>query len=47
MVKITVSYTDRKELKKVLQILNPLILRAKVAKEPKGVYKKAYIDLNL
>lgn len=47
MVKIRISYTERKELQKVLQILKPVILKVKHSDNKEGVYKKAYLDLNL
>lgn len=47
MVKIRISYTERKELQKVLQILKPFTLKVRHPENKEGVYKKAYIDLNL
>ena len=45
MVRITVSYEQKEELQKILEQLRPDIKRWKVAKNQKGRFKKAYIDM--
>ena len=44
-VRIKVSYTDDKELMEVLRILSPMIRSYKIAKQQKGAFKRAYIDM--
>lgn len=44
-VRIKVSYTDDEELMEVLRILSPMIRSYKIAKHQKGVFKRAYIDM--
>jgi len=43
--KIRVSYIYEKELEKVIELLQPMLRNVKVAKNNKGRYKKAYIEL--
>lgn len=45
VVKIKVSYKNDYELHKVTTRLAPMVKSVKVAKSPKGEYKKAYIEL--
>lgn len=47
MVKVTISYTERKELQKILELLKPHTLKVKRPETVKGVYKKAYVTLNM
>lgn len=47
MVKIKISYTERQELQKVLKLLKPHCYKIKIPKKQEGVYKKAYLDLDL
>lgn len=44
MLKIRISYSDRKQADMVLDILKPLLSRAKIRKSEKGKYKKLYIE---
>lgn len=45
VVKIKVSYKHESELFRVRRALEPMVKSVKVAKSPKGEYKKAYIEL--
>lgn len=44
-VKIMVSYSDDKELQDVLKILKPITKKHKVARNKKGEYFNAYIEV--
>lgn len=44
-VKITVSYTEDNELQDILKILKPITKKHKVAKNKKGRFFNAYIDV--
>lgn len=44
-VKIKVSYSTEKELEAVLNQLKPMNTKCSIAKNPKGKYKRAYIDI--
>lgn len=43
---VRVSYTEDKELQEVLMRLKPITKKYKVAKEKKGEYKNAYVEIN-
>lgn len=45
MIVIRVSYQSEAELKEVIKLLQPMLRNVKVAKNNKGKYKKAYIEL--
>ena len=45
MIKIKISYQNAQELHTVLRLLHPVIKSCKLAKEPRGEYKKAYVIL--
>lgn len=42
--KIRVSYTDPEELQEIVERLQPMLKNVKIAKNSKGIYKKAYMD---
>lgn len=44
-VKIKISYQERAELDRVLQLLRPAMKSFKASKNQNGAYKKAYIEL--
>lgn len=44
-VKIKVSYQEQEELEKVLFVLSPVMKSYKLAKQQKGKYKNAYVEL--
>lgn len=44
-VKIKISYTTKDELDKVLQVLSPVMKDYKIAKNQKGQYQKAYVEV--
>lgn len=44
-VKIKISYTTRKELEKVLQVLSPVMKDYKISKNQTGKYKRAYVEI--
>lgn len=43
-IRIKVSYTEEKELARIIYRLAPNIKRCRRAREQKGRYKRAYID---
>lgn len=45
LAKIKVSYVHDQDLEKVIKLLQPALEKVKVAKNNRGMYKKAYIDL--
>lgn len=45
MIKIRVSYNKPDELKKVLEILKPIVSSYRISKTPNGANKRAYIDI--
>ena len=47
MVKIKISYTERQELQKVLEVLKPYTLKIRQSKNQEGAFKKAYLVLNI
>lgn len=47
MVKLKVSYKKWEQLEELLEMLEPIILFHKIAKEQKGEYKRAYITLDI
>ena len=44
MLKIRISYSDRKQADMVMDILKPFITGAKIRESEKGKYKKLYIE---
>lgn len=46
-VKIKISFNDPEELKEILYILNPVLKCYNVSKNKKGIYRKAYAELDL
>lgn len=46
-VKIRISYTTSQELEKVLKYLKPIVKSCKPDKGANGIYKKAYVELNI
>lgn len=47
MVKLKISYTERSELPKLLQVLKPFIINSKKSQNREGEYKKAYATLDM
>lgn len=45
-VRIKVSYITDEELSEVINLLSPVVVNYKVAKNNKGTFKRAYIELN-
>lgn len=45
MLRLKVSYEDPKELVEFVSMMGNRVVRLKCAKEQKGRYKRAYIDL--
>lgn len=44
-VKVRISYQDKDELRKVMQLLHPAIKSYKITKGQQGAYKRAYIEI--
>lgn len=44
-VKIRISYQERKELDRILELLKPVTKSCRISGQ-QGTYKKAYIDTN-
>lgn len=44
-VKIRVSYQERVELDRVLQLLRPVMKGYKISGNKEGKYKKAYVEI--
>lgn len=49
MVKIRISYSKDTELKRILELLKPVLADAKIKtyKDDKGIYAKVYIQLEI
>lgn len=49
MVKIRISYSKDTELKRILELLKPILADAKIKanKDDKGIYAKIYIQLEI
>ena len=45
MVKLKISYDDKEELKRFLEVINPYISNLKTDKGDKGSYRKAYANV--
>ena len=45
LTKIRLSYVHDQELEKIVGLLQPILRKVKVAKNNKGIYKKAYIEV--
>ena len=45
MIKIKVSYQDKKELDKIIMLIGDNVEKVKLSKNNKGKFKKAYIYL--
>lgn len=45
LTKIRVSYVHDKDLERIVGLLQPILIKVKVAKNNKGMYKKAYIEV--
>ena len=46
--KVKISFTDQKELEKIIELLQPVISGSvKISKNDEGQYKKAYLDLSI
>ena len=46
MIKIKVSYQNKKELDKIIMLIGDNVEKVKLSKNNKGKFKKAYIYLN-
>lgn len=47
MLRLKVSYKEQEQLEELLELLKPIVLFHKIAKEQKGEYKRAYITLDI
>ena len=44
-VKVKISYEKPQELKKVFELLHPIIKSYKIQEKGKGSYKRAYVEI--
>lgn len=47
MIKIKVSYENKEQIEKVIELLHKHIHSFKISRNEKGQYKKAYIELDI